>query len=78
MPRKSKDITIGGKVFVLPKPSQKTKTRINGVKSLSQMIAEKNPVAHALLTTKDASEALYKIRYGRNLKYRRLMKTVNR
>ena len=49
-------------------PTKKTEKRIEGLTGIVKTVAEKNPVAHAVLTAKDLSDNTYKIRYGRDPK----------
>jgi hypothetical protein len=53
------------------KLSRKTKKQIEGLAGLARVPIERNPVAHAILTAKDISDNAYRLKYGKDPKYRR-------
>lgn len=53
---------------------EKTKKRLEGVADLAKTVVQRNPVAHAIQTAKDISDAAYKIKHGKNPQYVKLVR----
>ena len=54
--------------------SKETKKRFEGVADLTKTVVTKNPVAHAIMTAKEIGDAAFKIKYGKDPRYAKLLK----
>ncbi len=49
--------------------SKKTKKRLEGAVGLGKVVAERNPIAHGLLTAKETADSAHKLLYGKDPRY---------
>jgi hypothetical protein len=49
--------------------SKKTKKRIEGAVGLGKLLAEENPIVHAVATVKEIADSTHKLVYGKDINY---------